>query len=161
MIVQSPDSIHVDPTLVQVSPERPAQVVAGNRRSDDLSEGLDVSLDGRVPVGVHPRIGRFPDDKRSQRVQDCLRDWGVLLSQGKGEVTAEDFAGVLGSNGEGLPERVRLGMALESLGIAVRRKRLGGGEKVRVYDLSPLSRAGVGPTGHPMRNPPGASAREG
>jgi len=84
-----------------------------------------------------------------------------LLAAGKTEVSADDFAGVLSPNGGGLIDRVRLGMALESLGVSVQRKRVDGSEKVRIYDLTPLSRAGGGPTGQPIRNGEGASAHEG
>ncbi|MGI0054179.1 MAG: helicase HerA domain-containing protein [Thermoplasmata archaeon] len=59
-----------------------------------------------------------------------------LLATGKWEVTADDFNGVFGT--EEPVDRVRLGMALETLGVGKYRSRRAGQEKSTYYDLRSL-----------------------
>lgn len=73
-----------------------------------------------------------------------------LLLEGKWEVTAKDFGGILGAAISQSAERIRLGLALETLGVPKYRARRAGQEKSTYYDLRSLL--------DPPEPAPGASA---
>jgi hypothetical protein len=79
-----------------------------------------------------------------------------LLASGTEVATAEDFLRRVPSSPEGAMNAHRLGMALNSLGIAWRRVRRGG-EKIREYDLRPLSGRSAEPSNGQGGTAPGCS----
>ena len=81
------------------------------------------------------------NDPRASDLARVYKRAQQLLVAGKWEATADDFKGVF--ENEELVDRVRLGMALETLGARAYRKRIAGGEKVKHYDLRPLAAAPI------------------
>ena len=84
-----------------------------------------------------------PQDPRTFDVA-LVRHWARrLLAADKWEVTADEFEGVFGEAARTPVDRVRLGMALETLGVKKIRARRGGAKRATYYDLRTLP----GPSG--------------
>ncbi len=116
-----------------IGPQRPWGFLPGGIDNDTDQAKLEVQPE--LPETFLAAIS----DPRALDLARVYKRAQELLAAGKWEVTADDFKGVFGT--EEPVDRVRLGMALETLGACVYRKRTEGGEKVRHYDLRSLAPA--------------------
>ena len=109
-----------------------------------LPGGVEDERKGSVEPPIKQEGPRAtPEDPRSVDVA-LVRHWARrLLAAGKSEVTADDFQGVFGEAAGTPVDRVRLGMALETLAVKKIRARRGGAKRATYYDLRTLP----GPSG--------------
>lgn len=119
-------------------PQRPWGFLTGGI-DDDTDEGR-LEVRPEMPPGTF--LAAAVNDPRAMDLARVYHRAQSLLAAGTWEVTADDFKGVFGGDMSLSADRVRLGLALETLGVRKYRARRAGQEKSTYYDLRPLLNSG-------------------
>ncbi len=117
-----------------------------------LPGGVEDETKGSLETPIKQEASRTTQEDPHALDVALVRHWAKrFLAAGKWEVTADDFQGVFGETAGAPVDRVRLGMALETLGVKKLRARREGKEKATYYDLRTMSGASKPQSGDPKQ----------